>query len=496
MALGVPLTAFLLVLVASSGSYFFSLPVADNDLWGHIFFGRRILAEGLPALNQYSYTAPAHPWINHEIFAECCFAAIYDRLGSPGLLAFKLLLGLATLAVLGGAARRRAREPLAWCSALVVAASMMSWGYLVRPQIFSFFALAVLWNALQRTAMGDRGRSIWILPPLFAVWVNSHGGVAAGAAVLLVFGLVHSLTEDGRSSRRQLALATIASLLALLLNPYGIGLPLFLLEDLHRVRQISEWAPIPITDLSNAHFKAVVALSILGLLLPRKRYPWEILVLGIAAVATFRHERHLPLFAILVTPHLAETFELLIARLRAKTGLGEISPGAAAALASGLLAISAVQLTWVTGLYRSLGFQIMVSPADFPVDAVRFMRRNHLRGNLEVPFNWGEYAIWHLYPDCPVSIDGRYTTAYPEDVIEQTIRLEEGSPGWDDILRGASLALVDRRQGTANRLFHHPDWRYIYSDQTALVFVRKDLPLPQSLVREPRLSPDGAFNFP
>ncbi len=63
-------------------------------------------------------------------------------------------------------------------------------------------------------------------------------------------------------------------------------------------------------------------------------------------------------------------------------------------------------------------FNIIVNPNIFPVYAVKFLKDNNVKGNILVPFDWGEYAIWKLYPDNRVSIDGRFDTVYPIDVIK------------------------------------------------------------------------------
>ena len=489
-------TASAVVLVFTSGVYFFSSPAADNDLWGHLFFGREILTTGsLSSVNSYSYTSPDYPWINHEIGAECVFSWVFDRLSAPGLLALKILLGLVTLAIMARSARRRTSDPLAWATALVLAASLMSFGYLIRPQIFTFLGLAWLWDLLQGYASQER-RGIWFLPVIFVLWINTHGGVLAGEAVLVAFTVLYQLTEGQGSDVKRLGCLAAASLLALLCNPYGWRLPVFLFHDLLVDRQITEWAHISLLDRSNLHFKATVAISAGGCLLSRKRHPWEILLIAGAAAAVFRHERHLPVFAILVTPYLAETVDLAIRRFREKSGIAELSRGAHAALAASLAVLATFQLVSVVRMYQALEFQIFVSPAEFPVDALRFIRENRLHGNIAVPFGWGEYAIWHLAPDCPVSIDGRYTTAYPNEVIDQAWRYMEGSPGWDGILKGAVLALADRRNATARLLMGDRRWQPIYTDDTALLFVRRDTPIPDPLLRRQRLEPERAFFFP
>lgn len=491
-----PAALALVLVVVTSATCFFSLPLADNDLWGHVFFGRQVLARGAPPpTNEFSYTAPRFPWINHEILAECAFAWVFDHLGSPGLLALKLWAGLATIGAMARTVRRRTRDSLAAALALILAASLMSFGYLVRPQIFSFLALAVVWDRLHRYDEGARS-SLWILPPIFALWIDTHGGVMAGLGVFLVFVAVR-LPRADPVERRDLLVVGAASLAALCLNPYGIALPAFLVRDLARDRpMITEWAPIPLFGTSNAQFKLALLLLVAGFFLLPARRAWEWAIVALAAVGTFRHQRHLPLFAILSTPLFAVTFAAIGGSIVRRTAPLAPSPAGLALFVLGCLAIALVQLGFVVRFARELHLQIFVSPDEFPVDAVRMIRANHLRGNLAVPFGWGEYALWHLFPDCRVSIDGRYTTAYPDDVIERSWRFSDGGPGWERALDGAAIVLADRRQRTAERLFHEPGWRYVYSDQTALVFVRDDVRLPDPVVRHWRTTEEGAFFFP
>jgi len=89
-----------LVLLFSSLFYFFSYPEVDPDLWGHLFFGREIVQSGqLPLRNLYSFTAPDHPWINHEWLAEVIFYGIFYLFGSPGLVLPRARMGTALISV-------------------------------------------------------------------------------------------------------------------------------------------------------------------------------------------------------------------------------------------------------------------------------------------------------------------------------------------------------------------------------------------------------------
>ena len=55
--------------------------LADPDFWGHVQYGRDVLASGLPSESNYNYTAVGYRWINHENLAELAFALGVDRLG-------------------------------------------------------------------------------------------------------------------------------------------------------------------------------------------------------------------------------------------------------------------------------------------------------------------------------------------------------------------------------------------------------------------------------
>jgi len=92
----------------TSAAVALSLNLADPDLWGHVKYGQDVLADGhLHATATYTYTAPEHPWINHENLAELTMATLYGWFGDTGLLVAKCLLGLAILGAMAHVARRR-----------------------------------------------------------------------------------------------------------------------------------------------------------------------------------------------------------------------------------------------------------------------------------------------------------------------------------------------------------------------------------------------------
>src|ERR1039458_1302352 len=60
----------------------FSENTADPDLWGHVLYGEHLLQTGhLARTDPYSWTAPDHEWVNHEILAEAAMALSFRALG-------------------------------------------------------------------------------------------------------------------------------------------------------------------------------------------------------------------------------------------------------------------------------------------------------------------------------------------------------------------------------------------------------------------------------
>ncbi|MBE0564674.1 MAG: hypothetical protein IH621_01850, partial [Krumholzibacteria bacterium] len=58
--------------------------LADRDVWFHARAGQDLLAEGrLVQVNRYSFTAPDHPWLNHEWLFQAAVAATAPAVPTP-----------------------------------------------------------------------------------------------------------------------------------------------------------------------------------------------------------------------------------------------------------------------------------------------------------------------------------------------------------------------------------------------------------------------------
>ena len=466
------------ILVYSSAFYFFSFITADTDLWGHIKFGKDMWdAMALQRVDIYSYTAFGSEWINHEWLSELLMYFAYQIFGSAGLLIGKLLVGLSIVYLLSKISFHRTCEPLVYGIIFVLAIFVMCPGFMIRPQILTFLFTSYYLYSFHFYL--ERGKNLlWSLPIIMVVWVNCHGGFLIGVGMFPVAVGCEYLTcrvknKDTRHLRRMIFWLILTEL-AVLINPYGYHLLSFLYETLSVPRGVSEWDPVGVFDLSYIRFKLLSLFFISSFFIRNKeRRYWEVGIIIVALSYAFLHQRHTPVFAIVAAAYLTENFSMVVHRAGLFDKIRSFS--SYALLNAFLFVLVFYQVAFAGYKYIKAEWNIIIDPAKYPVFAVRFLKENGIKGKIFVPFDWGEYVIWNLYPDCRVSIDGRFRTVYPEEVIADHFQSAGDEAKLRNLLEKYPADIILGRQNTLyQRLISTQDrWIYVYSDPTAIVFVKE-----------------------
>jgi len=399
----------------------------DPDLWGHLRFGLDTVASGhLPITDPYSFTQDV-PWINHEWLSEVTLALSYRAGGMVGMLLRKAIVLGAAFLVLVHHTRSIHPQQRWWLLAagiIGVAPAALT----MRPQMWTLLFIPLLWHALNR-------RWLLAIPLLFALWANLHGGwiVGLGIGGLWLVGRV----IDERSFRASLleAVAVAAGLAATLVNPYGWRLWWFLLTTVRPSRAIGEWRPAwEQSDATAALLWAAIVLVIVMPTMVRRRasIAWAgalpVMWLGVMG-----------LFVVRLVPLFGEVALLGLAGAWREPGGRVPDPAAAGPQTQDppyknphriidAVAVAAICLTNLVSETRCLSI-----PADNwtpDLRAASALASPAAHGRLVLPFNWGEYAIWHFGPRLRVSIDGRRETVYSERTIDLQAAVEHGlAPG-------------------------------------------------------------------
>src|SRR6266566_5260886 len=474
----------------------------DADLWGHVRYGQDVLAaRALPVTASHTYTAVGHPWINHENLAELAFGWIETHLGAAGLNAFNTLLGFLVLGLMVRNAVRQRVSFLVLSVAILLATCAIGPGWSIRPQLFTYTFFALLVVILGRCFRdGERpdARALWLAPPLFALWANTHGGFLAGLAVLALYLGCHALAalwsagRDGWREAGRYGLVLAACGLATLANPYGPRLLAWLVADLAPPRpEIGEWHRLALPDPLFVVTVALVGLIVAAFVGSRRpRDLGQVAVLAVTAWQSFLHARHPPFLGILAAFWLPFHLEGLRRRLKkatpARSDAPPPSPRAVRVLLGATWAMALLLLVTLAVQSRTL----WVNRSRSPVDALQYMADRHLAGKLVVHFDWAQYALAALAPETTVAFDGRFRTCYPQAVADLYFDFLLGnrpairwrsptSPPLDDtaILRlgDPDLVLLSRRFKHSVKVMRRKSgWVLLYQDRLAQLWGRPE----------------------
>lgn len=494
--------------------------VFNGDLWFHLAAGRWIVEHGAaPVVDGWSYTAAGRPWLDHEWLAQAILQGWAQAFGLESLFVWKLLLLLAAFLLLFRLLRHLGAGFVASFAILLFTLRVAMVFFEIRPHLWSLlFTVVVLQAALLRE--GPR----WLLPAVFALWANLHGGVVFGLALLWALLAVRALLPGAdrevqgqvRWWRRAapLAATALACLGAALLNPHGpaaLTYPLRLVSASAASRQLlTEWrspfapgglgAPLFPWAIGAALGAAVLLLGSGGWRARRRESAGALVAAALTLAMAIASRRFIPLFAVAASLVLALAGEPL-ARWLAGTRWRERLRGRFAAVLRGGLAWLAASawcapLAAVACACLLLALPRLPPPAPFrattmsyllPVDTLDFVAANRLSGRVFAFYPWGGYVDWRTAGELQVFIDSRADTLF-DDATERAYSLVQNQgTGWEDVLDGSGAQWVLWPRGGADggalvrRLSLSGRWLRVHQDAVSVLLARREMRLPAPL---------------
>src|ERR1700683_2717404 len=381
----------------------------DPDTWWHIAVGDLILkTHTWPTSDIYSFTAKGSAWTAYEWLAEVVMA-LGERSGLVGLSA--LLMGMvAVIAVLiYYYAYLRCGNSKAACVATATIVPIAGAIFTLRPQLIGYVFLLITLILLERFRQGHR-KEIWILPPLFLVWVNTHGTFTFGMAMIGLYwvcGLftfrVGGLSAEAWSEkdRRQLSLVFLLSLIALLITPYGTSLAAYPLQmalmQPFNIANIQEWQALTFGLGVGKYLLGLMLLFFFAHVLVPVRYRLhEMLMLLFGAYSACVHIRFVLIFMMFLAPVIAVILTNWVPPYDAKKAKPALN----------LIIIALVILSLVKFLPDRKPLDKNVDD-DYPVGAVAYLQQHPHPTGMFNEYGYGGYLIWRLGPQHEVFIDGR-----------------------------------------------------------------------------------------
>jgi hypothetical protein len=448
----------------------------NADTWWHLKLGEVIWnTHAVPRTDTFSFTTNHHSYIPHEWLSQLTIYAVFHFGGYTGLMLW--LCVIASLVALAGYA-------LCWLHSgsgrVAFLGALGIWffatiGFSIRPELLGHFFLIC---ELLIISLGRIRSARWffLLPPLFAVWVNCHGsfffGIAVIAAILFCSffefrsGLLASIRWP-KSDRNRLAVCFGLSVAALFINPVGPKLIWYPLDLMFKQQLnlgiVTEWQPTPFDDMRAWGLLLIAGLLLLLPLIKRIDITLQELVLtALAFGSAVQHQRMLVIFGIFAMPVICRMVAL--GSYTARRERNRLLPNGL------ILLLATAVIAFGFPSTRNLVEQVN---AGNPAKALEFVRNSGLSGRMLNDYDAGGYLIWAA-PEHPVFIDGR------ADIFEWTgvfkdylkwVMLREDPRVILDKYRIA-FCVLPRRAPISQAMQLVPGWKSIYSDDMWVVFAR------------------------
>jgi hypothetical protein len=480
--------AFRIALAALSATFLFGLfspEIYDSDFWWHLRTGQYIVEKrALPVPDPFSWTTAqardAYPGesrtrhfnLTHEWLAQTAFYAAWRAAGFPGIVAARALTMTAFCALVGLIAWRRRNSIYAGLLAALACASVARIFAFDRPYHATYLFLAATLAILE--FQPEFRRFLWLLPPIFLVWANCHGGYFLGWIVLGAW-CAESLLERRRD--RTLWIVTALSVLASGINPNGYQAFRALLDYRQSFlqSQLLEWTRPALWPPSE--FSALLAASLAALVWARRRAQvsdWLIwIVFAAASLSAYRNIVLIGIFAPIV----------IAAYVPWKWRLPGATPYALA-----FVLIAALGFGVVSGRF----FQFRAAEWKYPKGAADFLARHHITERIFNTYEHGGYLMWR---GVRTFIDGR---ALSESVFQDYARIlynhdpSDGLPSADDLLEryGIEVIVMNTFEPSTGPIYvlapaladpAQTTWKLVYNDPQSLIFMRNPPPEVQPL---------------
>jgi hypothetical protein len=442
---------FLFLFLALTAIFFINLKAPlDPDLGWHLADGRYFLEHRtIPRLDMLSHSMSDYPWIAHEWLTDIIFFWIYNNFGFwPLVIIFSLI---SSAAFLLAASAIFAKIEYRIIAALIGAlASVPIIG--VRPQVITLFGLGLIIFLLFNWRRTINYKMIFWLPLIFLFWANLHGGFVIGLAVLFLFLFLEImkflyqkiplwkpfLIFSSRLSNKiwlgrfvkylfniswlrkevlskqllkKLSLIFLISLLATLVNPYGIGIYREIYNTFSQTQagayvkeHIGEWQKITSANTMSHFFIIYVIFLGFLVLLNIKRLDSTLVVFALFFLyPAFSSWRNMPVYIVITLPLWVSSMQNLVGQT--------LSSMVRSKLVIFLLLLATGFIVWQRG---NETFLLVNSPekaakaGNYPYGAVQYIKQHldQFSGNMFNEYNWGGYLTWQL-PEEKVFIDGR-----------------------------------------------------------------------------------------
>jgi hypothetical protein len=441
-------------------------PLQVNDLAYQLRVGQWMwAAHHVARTDMLTYTVFGQPWLNQQWGAQLLLWLGYDAGGWKTLIVVRAAL----VAACFGATFRIARS--AGSSSLVagvctlagyVASALVPGTLTLRPQLLALpLFVTSAWLIRSRETSPRR---LLILPCIAVAWANIHGSFPI-LTVLLAIALVHDAVTRA-PTRRMTIVATISSLLAPLVSPWGFGTYRYVWQVTTSPvtrHVITEWQPLYSNVIPGLAASALLTIAAVAYAKRGVRRPTLEETLGLAVFTGLAvwSARNVLWWSVFVPPVMGG----LLAGWR---------PGSVWTPRSTIGVTAAVALSVGLSLAFVFARPVDASLTEAPPGVTRALAVTSTDGGNVFDEWWGSWFEFAL-PDRLMFTDAR-VEIFPESVWNDYDTIVNARSGWSDVLAryGVSVIVVNSEHSLplVDALAQDPGWVRSYEDADGVIYRR------------------------
>jgi len=472
-------------------------PIRPHDFWWHLQAGKEIVtAHRIPTVDTFSYTMLGKPYDNYASFwlMELAYYLLYSSGGPALVILFHSLLVTTAYGIITWLCREISGSWRLAAAGTFFAAALGMNDWNVRPQAIAFpLAALELW-AIYAYRARPRAWLLMAFPLITMVWANSHGSFMIGLLLLAIWLaaeawrlLIAKVKRQPGLGLRPLAapsIALVTSILASLANPRGLRIFAYVgaLSGNPVIRSmVPEWAPPRLSTFGGTALLVGLLFSAIVLALSWRRLSaFQVLTFVTFAILASRTSRGIVWFGMVMAPVLADQLAALNAGQ--KQPQAKVRPQAPNMLLLNcvliVLMLSGVVLSlpWFKHLLPLPQTKIGLLSAETPVEATRFLLREHPAGRLFHDQAFGSYLIWAAQPPSgyAVFVDTRIEL-YPPRIWKDYLDISAAWGDWEGKLRqyGVNTLMLspEGQPALIDAVRRSASWRIVYEDRSAVILV-------------------------
>ena len=464
------------ILILSLIPIFFIAPI-DSDLGWHLRYGDYFLENGkFLKENILTYFLSGYYWPNSYSLYQAITTILY-KIGNLQLLTLSYLLVMLFSFYLLNLTYPKTTKTNYLLFLLGAIASWQIFRLGPRAQIYSFLFFVLTNFCLSKMVEKENKKYFLILPLLFLVWANFHGGFVVGFALFLYY-IIKSVADKKWGTAISISLIFLASLLATLINPYSIKIYAEIIRHITTPLRllIAEWTPPPFYIKLTILISSICSILVLLLSKARNKIPNSMFLL-VFMLSAIEAKRNVPFWSLFLTITILDSLQEKIKAIEKNR------------IMTKFVYITSLAV-FIFPLFTSLPKNVSIiydqdsfcrqGLLPYPCKAVEFIKKEKIDGkNVFSSYEWGGFLEWQL-PGYKFFVDGRmpaWETKNKESPYTTYLKIIQAQEGWDKKLEEYETDWLLLPANTFLDLYlqeQNSNWKEIYRDKISAIYIKKE----------------------